>query len=383
MDGRRQPLRLLADDLTGALDSAAAFASPSEPVAVGWRGQVPDAGAFALDSRTREASAEAARAAVSAVAGRLFATGSGLAFKKIDSLLRGQEAAELQAILAVSQRAYCIIAPAFPAQRRITRNGRQYVRGAGEDRPVAVDLAGDLERAGHPVARCRVGSPVPIGVSLWDADGDADLDAIVAAAAPLAGVLWVGSAGLAAALARATRHDKPAGGQASPGPWSAPLPAPLLGLVGSEHDVIREQLARLGDRHRVLDGRDRQADADIARRLAADGAVFASVDLPAGTSRRDAAAMIESRFAGLLARLDRPGTLVAAGGETLRALCEALEADRLDVIGEIAPGVPRSILRGGRWDGVTVVSKSGAFGGPDLLKQLVAGQPATLAGAAA
>ena len=48
----RQPLRLLADDLTGALDAAAAFASPSEPVAVCWRGEVPGAGAIALDSRT-------------------------------------------------------------------------------------------------------------------------------------------------------------------------------------------------------------------------------------------------------------------------------------------------------------------------------------------
>ncbi|WP_420104284.1 four-carbon acid sugar kinase family protein [Bosea sp. (in: a-proteobacteria)] len=370
---RRQPLRLLADDLTGALDSAAAFASSAEPVAVGWRGQVPETGAVALDSRTREASADEAKTAVAAVARQLWAPGSGLAFKKIDSLLRGQEAAEIAAILAFVPARHCIIAPAFPAQRRITRDGRQHVQEAGGDRPVPVDLAADLERAGLRVAKCRSVEQVPDGVSLWDAESDAELDAIVAAAAPLGDVLWVGSAGLAAALARAAEVEGAADAEV--------LPRPILGLIGSEHNVIRTQLARLGPLHLLLDASG--FGADLGRRLAADGAVFVSVDLPAGTSRRAAAAMIESRFADLLATLGRPGTLVAAGGETLRGLCEALGADRLDVVGDIMPGVPRSILRGGRWDGVTIVSKSGAFGGPDLLKQLVADTSAALAGAAA
>ena len=147
---------------------------------------------------------------------------------------------------------------------------------------------------------------------------------------------------------------------------------------------MRAQLRQLGPLHLLLDASGVAGHDALASRLAADGAVFASIDLPAGTSRRDAAAAIESRFADLLARLPRPGTLVAAGGETLRGLCEALRADRLDVTGEMMPGVPRSILRGGRWDGITVVSKSGAFGGPDLLKQLVAAaSPAAFAGAAA
>lgn len=376
MELGRQPLRLLADDLTGALDSAAAFASPCAPVAVRWRGEVPEAGAIALDSRTREASAEEARAAVSALACRLFAPGAGLAFKKIDSLLRGREAAELAAILELVRPAFCVIAPAFPAQRRVTRGGRQYVGGDGVDRSVPVDLAAELERAGISVARPASGSPVPRGASLWDAASDADLDAVVAAAAPLDNVLWVGSAGLAAALARAAHRNGPAAGTA--------LPGPILGLIGSEHDVMRAQLRQLGPLHLLLDASGVARHDALASRLAADGAVFASIDLPAGTSRRDAAAAIESRFADLLAGLPRPGTLVAAGGETLRGLCEALRADRLDVTGEMMPGVPRSILRGGRCDGITVVSKSGAFGGPDLLKQLVAAaSPAAFAGAAA
>lgn len=372
---RRQPLRLLADDLTGALDAAAAFASPSEPVPVCWREAVSMAGAVALDSRTREASAEEARAAVAAVAGRLFAPGSGLAFKKIDSLLRGQQGAEIAAILDALKPSRCIVAPAFPAQGRITRGGRQCVLIDGAARPVPADLGDELRRAGHEVVQARPGDAGPAGVSLWDAESDADLDAIVAAAGGSEDVLWIGSAGLAAALARAMGfHGE---GRA------AALPAPVIGFVGSEHETMRTQLAAMGARHLLLSAQMRGEAAEIGRRLAADGVVLASVDLPAGISRGEAARAIEARFGALLAELDRPGTLFAAGGETLRGLCEALGAERLDTVGEVAPGVPRSILRGGRWDGVTVVSKSGAFGGPDLLNDIFAGRSAALAGAAA
>jgi uncharacterized protein YgbK (DUF1537 family) len=70
----------------------------------------------------------------------------------------------------------------------------------------------------------------------------------------------------------------------------------------------------------------------------------------------------------------RPGTLIVAGGETLRALCAALDADGLVVDGEIAAGVPASRLRGGRWDGLRIVSKSGAFGDAGLLARLLQGE---------
>ena len=66
-----------------------------------------------------------------------------------------------------------------------------------------------------------------------------------------------------------------------------------------------------------------------------------------------------------------PGTLLVAGGETLFAVCAALGATHLEVQDHVVPGVPRSILRGGRWDGVTVISKSGAFGTPALLRDLL------------
>lgn len=108
-------LRLLADDLTGALDSAAQFVPLVGAVPAFWHDAVPKRlpGSTALDSGTREADSHFAAERVAALAPALAA--ADIAFKKIDSLLRGAAAAEIAACLRAGGFAACVIAPAFPA----------------------------------------------------------------------------------------------------------------------------------------------------------------------------------------------------------------------------------------------------------------------------
>src|SRR6185437_9942318 len=127
--------RILADDLTGALDSAARFVPAAGPIPVIWSDD-PPAGHVTIDSGTRELDEAAAAARVGALAPLL--AGGDPAFKKIDSLLRGHVAAELAACMASFDR--CILAPAFPFQGRITRNGRVLLRTETGWRDVGVDL---------------------------------------------------------------------------------------------------------------------------------------------------------------------------------------------------------------------------------------------------
>jgi len=103
------------------------------------------------------------------------------------------------------------------------------------------------------------------------------------------------------------------------------------------------------------------------------GVALASLDLPPGLARSEAARRIEAAFVALAHCLPRPGTLLAAGGETLRALCHGLGARSLQTAGLVEPGVPRSVMQGGAWDGIEVVSKSGAFGADALWRDLLAG----------
>lgn len=356
--------QLIADDLTGALDTAAQFAFAA-PVPVYWSrlpDRLPDR--IAIDSGTREGDAETAHAKVRALAAALPAAPGAIRYAKLDSLLRGHAAAEIAAWIAAVRPAHCIVAPAFPFYGRATRGGRQGVLTGETWTPVACDLAADLAARGLAPSLCRPGDALPEGVSLWDADTDADLAAIVAAGRAAAGpVLWCGTGGLAAVLAGVA----PPTGDDFPPP---DLPRPLLGLFGTHHPSTLAQLAPLS----TLSADDRPA---IRTALARDGVALVTSGLPEGLDPAAAADEIALRFGDLALALRRPASLIVSGGETLRALCERLGAERLDLTGQIVLGVPASILRGGPWDGVRVVSKSGAFGKPPLLGRLLAMSPST------
>jgi uncharacterized protein YgbK (DUF1537 family) len=334
----RPVLRLIADDLTGALDTAAEFAALAGPVPVRWDGAAQP-GSLALASNTREVPREDATARVAALAAGLH--GADIAFKKLDSLMRGHVAAEIAACLRGGAFRSVVLAPAFPAQGRITRGGRQFALRDGTWQEVA-DIAALLAAEGLG------------GLAIRDAETEADLRRIVAEGRAAPGpVLWCGSGGLGRALA-----------EAAPTRTETRLRAPVIGLFGSDQAATRRQLAACGALWlRLPEGAGLPAAGD---------AVLVSLDLPVALPRDEAARRIARGFAALLRDMRAPGTLVAAGGETLAAICATLGAEALEATGLVAPGVPRSVLRGGRWDGVEVVSKSGAFGGDALWRDLLA-----------
>ena len=353
-------LRLLADDLTGALDTAAELTGLCGPVQVIWDGAPIRPGSLAIESGTREATRDAAFALVRSLAPLL--EGADIAYKKIDSLLRGHVAAELATCLAAGSWAHCVLAPAFPAQGRITRDGRVLARRPdGAWSPVPHDLVAALQAEGLRPARGAMDAALPPGLAVFDAQSEADLARIAALGRRATGpVLWCGSGGLARALA----------GDVAP-QASTRLRGPVLGLFGSDQAVTARQLAACEACWiRVADGGS--AEASRVARLMEGGAAMVSVALPEGMDRTAAARRIEAVATDLIHRLPRPGTLAVAGGETLRAICRGLAASFLDATGLVAPGVPRSVMRGGAWDGVEVVSKSGAFGGDTLWRDLLA-----------
>jgi uncharacterized protein YgbK (DUF1537 family) len=314
-------LRLLADDLTGALDSAARFVPLTGPVAITWQ-DVGTEGSLAIDSSTRDLPAEAVGVRIDRFAPSL--GGGDPAFKKIDSLLRGHVALELAACMHWFD--HCVLAPAFPFQGRITRDSRQIARSGDGWRDTGVDLAAELHAHG-------------IEAQIHDAETDADLDAIVAEGRRLNGrVLWCGTGGLAGALAGPGLVPRPA------------LPTPRLALIGSDHAVSRAQVAAVP--------LDFQASVVMC-------------DVPPGIDRREARQRIGERFSLLLRRIQQPGTLFVTGGETLRDICDALGVTHLEVDGELEPGVPTSLMHGGSWDGQRLVSKSGAFGDTGFIAELL------------
>lgn len=370
--GAATRLRLLADDLTGALDTAAQFTGRVGAVTV--RFLPGDAGAgeacLAYDSATRALPAEEAGAAMTALAD--FFDGAPIAFKKVDSLLRGHPATELAESFRNGGFRSAVVAPAFPAQGRAMRGSVQYARALdGPWSPVRAAFAEELARLELPVRRvARADEIAGEALFLCDAETDADLAVIAAAGARLAPpVLWCGSAGLAAALAGTAPPRKPV------------PPEPLLAIVGSHHAVARAQAERCRalhpDRWIAIGSSGPEAD-EVQGCLDEAGAALVTFALPDGVSEAEAARRIAGLLGRLLPRLEAPAGLFVSGGETLRTVAEALRAEAFVVNGEAAPGLPAARLVGGRWDGVRVVSKSGAFGDAELLARLVAARGGAL-----
>jgi len=355
-------VRIVADDLTGALDAAAPLVGLAGPLPVLWDGSAARTmrGSFALDSESRERPAppEHSLAAL---------RGADLAYKKIDSLLRGRTVDEIAACLASGLFASVVIAPAFPAQQRITRGGRQYWRPAATAawQPVEVELMAELRRRGLPVSQApSVDEIAGRGSFLCDATTEDDLAAIVRAGRALtAPLLWIGTAGLAHALA---------GPSGLAGPTA--LPPPLLLVIGSHHPVTLAQLEQLAAHApdaiaaiRLGSGDFTAAHERLAAALADHGRAALVFALPDGTGADVAGPLFDRVLALASARLPPPRSLGVTGGATLFRLVRALDARALLVSGELMPGIAVSRLDGGRWPGATVLSKSGAFGATDLL----------------
>ncbi|KYG18867.1 Hrp-dependent type III effector protein [Bradyrhizobium sp. AT1] len=353
-------VRLLADDLTGALDTAAEFVGLCGPFEVVWSeaSAAQGSGSLAIDSGTRERSKADSIEIVGRLAPQL--QGATIAYKKVDSLLRGAWAAELGACLRNGHWASCVVAPAFDYQGRRTVGGQQFARTVqGDWHRVGDNLLDQLRQDG---IEARQGTPDTLlqgGVQVFDAESDLDLDRVVDMARRMPGpVLWCGSGGLAGALARSHHADAP-----------SQLKLPVLGLFGSDQAATAAQLAACGEATiAVAEG---EGGARVQRKLADEGVALVKFSLADGLSRVEAAQRIAHEMTALVAALDPPGTLIVAGGETLKAACVALGALALQVTGRIVPGLPRSILQGGRWAGVDVVSKSGAFGPSALWRDLL------------
>lgn len=364
-----QTIRILADDLTGALDSAGCFAGAGDTLPVVFDpAHLPEAGNCVASTDSRDADEDAAVARVECFRS-VFDNRDGIAFKKIDSLLRGHVAAEIAHLVRGGDFEAAVIAPAFPALDRVTRNGRQWATLAGDEQPrmVGPDLKSDFARFGLDL---RAGFPGAAQdgssqIFLADAETDDDLRGIVSAGRRAGRVLWCGSAGLADILAGAR-------------PESFPVAAKrVLVVCGTLHPVAALQCKQLerNDDSAVISLRQ-GGDLAIAAqhvndRLRGDNSVALAADFPQMLPQ-DARAMLGAVAKTILPKLDRPDALFVMGGDTLRLCCDALGAHRLAVRGLLVPGIPVSEFVDGEWAGVTVISKSGALGTAETLSDILA-----------
>ncbi|CAN5858716.1 four-carbon acid sugar kinase family protein [soil metagenome] len=387
-------LLILADDLTGAADSAARCHHAGLPAHVyltAVAGPLP-AGAVAFNTDSRHLSSPEAAAQVRRLLKTFAASQPVQWYKKIDSTLRGNIGAELDAMLTVLTPAdaqpCAVVCPAFPAQNRGLVDGYLvYTHTAANrlhlptllsqqtDRPVAAISLADI-RTGldHLVAKLTQAQEQGAQLFVLDALDEADLGYILAAVQQaLPGALFCGSAGLIEPFAR--EHARQ--GLSSQPVESAPvqLRRPIFAVSGSGSAMAHEQLAKLRQ----------QADVRVIEVQYAMTPELTLVTQPnhwvyhlpypghqaplEGSVARNFVAYLTEMAAVLIEQL-QPGTLILVGGDTAIHLLSHLGITQLTVLCELMPGIP--LLEGSDASGIKrqIITKAGNFGDADTLVRL-------------
>lgn len=392
---------ILADDLTGAADCAIAFGRRGHAAVVTW-GEVGDASdrrlpVLAYDAASRGLAAEAAAGRHADALERLSGPGR-LLFKKIDSTLRGQPAAEMAAALAHlksrSGSAFGVFAPAFPATGRTTVDGRVLVNDRALEQAEVwqrdhtypnADLVDVLATAGIRGEKVTLGT-VRGGdlramfarlagegdrIAVCDAETDRDLHLIAEASLPSSATassstFFIGSAGFAHALA-----GLDAGDVVEPPRMTASASGTLIvvgSLAGASRSAARELEATGTVAHfpvapeTLLDGGAGRGSlaADVMKRLSGGGDALIEIMMDDEPDLSLGPRLSQALADALQSVVPAIGAFAATGGETAAMLLSRFGVNGIRLADEIEPGVSLGLTLGKL--SIPVATKAGAFG---------------------
>ena len=332
---------VIADDLTGALDSSTSFALAGLRVVVATR-PTGVAAALALspdvivaNSVTRAETPATAVDVVTRLGQQLAEGRPEIVFKKIDSRLKGNVRVETEAMAKAFGRGAMVVAPAVPDQGRLTVGG--VVTGHGVAAPLAI----------APL--------VPEAAHIVDASHQGQLDALVSET-DWGQTLAVGARGLGAALAQLF-------GRARQEPFTAD--SATLFAIGSQDPITAAQVECLSvtaPRHDAPLGEVTEPPTGLPAVLVSTGSYLGP----------DAA--LSARFAqGVAREIDHltPHTVVLSGGDTALAVLDALGVALVFPQGEAAPGLPWFLIERENHPSIRCIVKSGGFGGTTALADLL------------
>ena len=399
-------LGIVADDLTGAMDSSGYFASLGFSTVVVLDPNFScDATVLVVTTNSRaedpEVARERVRQAMPGMAERVV-------YKKIDSTLRGNIGEELQVAVAAMASEKVVVAPAFPAVGRTTVDGILLVNvvPVAETQfahdPISPVKESSIPRLLEQSMHCKIGcvstdeieagpealkqtiSHKPENVVVCDVVEASHLSGIARAAA-LAGGHWLlcGSGGLARELhlllADVPRTEKKQKDGQPVGP--------ALVVVGTRNQVAVSQLLKARDQlgipvlnleaeklntEGIPSGRPesvlREADTLIGEGKGVAISPIFSRYIP--TLKQSMAGIMAEIVAGILVSHKFAG-LFLSGGDIAVEVCRRLKVSAIRVRGEVEPGVPAGELIGGQHQGMRVVTKAGGFGTEEAMVKAI------------
>lgn len=332
-------LMIVADDLTGALDSAAPFAAHGYSVAVVTHqsalGEAVASGADVVAVTTRSREIEPQEAASRVALAQKERVSHMALFKKVDSRLKGNVEAEISAL--EFERA--VVLPAIPEFGRVVANGM--ISGFGVDSPISVAgrLGAVAERSIIPDTSTIEAMQAALGL-LQEND------------------LLVGALSLANALA--AQSGRPRHGKVSV------KGSRLLIAIGSRDPITVSQVDALrkavGDLHYIAAPGGVVTDVDAAVSSPSRLTLIQAVE---GASVISSVEVADNLAASVASVSDGYDTLLLSGGASAEAYFDRQGIRILTLLGEIMPGLPVA-QHGDRY----FLTKSGGFGTADTLVEV-------------
>lgn len=397
---------IVADDLTGAADTGIQFQSHGIPtvVVVDSDSVFPEIKenlqALSINVNTRALNAQEAYLNIFNTVKKLKLQTCDLLYKKVDSTLRGNCAEELDAVLDASGRKIALVAPSYPAMGRKLKNGiLKATNGFSRDAralfhrskyPVRSISLDDLRENPDRIVE-QIKAETNHAIFLFDAETDNDLTRVARLSKAISNLVYCGSAGLAAGLLGEINSES--AGQRIGSCGNKSCASRILVVSGSRKKETADQIRRLQEEcefsivtlntKEFLDSPNREAiircsGQRLAEPLESTGhgiaLVFNSL-FESQTSYDDESAtdkMEGSLLANALGQIthdvqDIFDGFILIGGDTALGVCKALGASSIKLCGEISSGVISGYLVDGAKAGNPVVTKSGAFGSPDVL----------------
>ncbi len=423
---------LIADDLTGGADAGAQFAkrglntlliSIKEDLTIDFS-DYNDRDVLVVNTDSRGLIPEKAFFLVSSLLKRYNKEIFPIIYKKIDSTLRGNIGYEIDAILKETSSSMCFIAPSYPEQNRTLVGGIMMVGGKLLSlTEVARDAASPVQESHvqklleqqslHKIGRIDLTDVASSRERLWEVVDEERIkgtqiiifDAVtrqdLTNVADVAFVmdrtpLLVGSAGLAEELAKKLSPSKIEGISYSPRKEVKPIHHIFI-VSGSTSSVTHEQLNRIEKRAEMAsfqlnksfiqnDEASRQIETDnlslaIGKSLT-QGHVLLKICseriLPKDPSDPPIHLQITKTLSQIaLSALEASKVelhdlaLVLTGGDTALGVLNCLEVEGIEIDGELIEGIAMGHLIGGKWNGIRVITKAGAFGKDNALERIV------------
>lgn len=425
---------VLADDLTGAMDAGMQLMKKGYSVCV--TADInkidsldSDTQVLIVDTESRNIPPNEALEKVKASAQALIDAGFDIAYKKVDSTLRGNIGAELDAVSF--NDTIVLFAPALPFNKRATVNGIHYVDGKKLEEtelskdpfspiyksfiPDIIADQSDLKTAVIDIETVRAGKKAlsqkieeaslnGAAILVVDAIDSGDLITIAGAVNNISKkVLLCGSAGLFSYLDSITAYKMEEEGKTRRLPYRKSN-SPIVVLSGSPAKMSKEQIKtaiendsnnieviRI-DREKIFSHDENIRNQEYNRlESVIDEVVATKKDIvvdAAGEAKEkildltkndpDRRNWESSQVQYTLSHIGRyilsktkVRGLVLFGGDTALTISRDLSASGIEIIREVEPYIPAGLLIGGDADSLPVITKAGGFGNPKSLINII------------